>query len=79
LSDLSIFGGASGLSPSWGGDPFFNPIFDAVVSPLFDVAFGRQIREVIDSPKDAGGMIAESENDASLGPIRNAHPARGSE
>ena len=38
-----------------------HPMFDAVVSPLFDAAFGRLIREVVDSPKDTEGMIAESE------------------
>jgi hypothetical protein len=43
------------------GHDIDHPMFDAVVSPLFDAAFGRLIREVVDSPKDTEGMIAESE------------------
>jgi hypothetical protein len=33
------------------GHDIDHPMFDAVVSPLFDAAFGRLIREVVDSPK----------------------------
>jgi hypothetical protein len=43
------------------GHDIDHPDFESVVSPLFDTAFGRLIQEVVDSPKDIEGMIAESE------------------
>jgi hypothetical protein len=43
------------------GHDIGHPMFDAVVSPLFDAAFRRLIGEVVGSPKDTEGMIAESE------------------
>jgi hypothetical protein len=43
------------------GHDIDHPMFDVVVSPLFDAAFRRLIGEVVDSPKDTEGMIAESE------------------
>ena len=43
------------------GHDIDHPMFDTVVSPLLDAAFRRLIGDVIDSPKDADGMIAESE------------------
>lgn len=38
-----------------------HPMFDKVVSPLFDAAFRRLIGEVVYSPKDSEGFIAEGE------------------
>jgi hypothetical protein len=43
------------------GHDIDHPMFDTVVSPLFDAAFRRLIREVVDSPKNTEGVIAESE------------------
>jgi len=43
------------------GHDIDHPTFDAVVSPLFDAAFRRLMREVVDSPKNTDGMIAESD------------------
>ena len=43
------------------GHDIDHPMFDDVVSPLFDAAFRRLIEGVIESPKDAEGPIAESE------------------
>jgi integrase len=43
------------------GHDIDHPMFDAVVSPLFDAAFRRLIGEVVGSSKDTEGMIAESE------------------
>ncbi|MGY4598106.1 hypothetical protein ACVWXL_005852 [Bradyrhizobium sp. GM22.5] len=38
-----------------------HPRFDEVVSPLFDAALKRLIRDVVDRPKDAKGKIASTE------------------
>jgi hypothetical protein len=43
------------------GHDIDHPMFDTVVSPLFDAAFGRLMQEVVDSPKNTDGMIAESD------------------
>lgn len=43
------------------GHDIDHPMFDAVVSPLFDAAFRRLIGEVVNGPKGIDGMITESE------------------
>lgn len=43
------------------GHDIDHPMFDAVVSPLFDAAFRRLIKELVDRPKRIEGVIAESE------------------
>jgi hypothetical protein len=54
LNDVSI------VSVACGHD-IDHPMFDVVVSQLFDAAFRRLIGEVVESPKDTEGMIAERE------------------
>lgn len=43
------------------GHDIDHPRFDAVVSPLFDAALKRLIRDVVDGPKKTEGRIASTE------------------
>lgn len=43
------------------GHDIDHPMFEAVVSPLFDAAFRRLIGATIEAPKATDGVIAESE------------------